>query len=124
MELFARDQDLVRQAARGVGGGGVVGGGVGANVAANTLTNIKQINKTFVNFAQTDPGGLYQESFDSLVVTNPRAASGGRGGDSLEELRQNIISNFNTQYRTVTPDDYTVRALSMPSKYGKIAKVL
>ena len=101
----------------------LVGGGVGANVAANTLTNIKQINKTFVNFAQTDPGGLYQESFDSLVVTNPRAASGGRGGDSLEELRQNIISNFNTQYRTVTPDDYTVRALSMPSKYGKIAKV-
>jgi len=101
----------------------LTGGGVSANVAANTLTNIKQISKTFVNFSQTDPGGLYQNSFNSLIVTNPRAASGGRGGDSLEEMRQNIISNFNTQYRTVTPDDYTVRALSMPSKYGKIAKV-
>ena len=101
----------------------LTGGGVGANVAANTLTNIKQISKTFVNFSQTDPGGSYQTSFNSLIATNPRAASGGRGGDSLEEMRQNIISNFNTQYRTVTPDDYTVRALSLPSKYGKIAKV-
>ena len=101
----------------------LTGGGVASNVNANTLTNIKQISKTFVNFNSTDPGGLYQQSFDSLVTNNPNAASGGRGGDSIEELRQNIISNFNTQYRTVTPDDYTVRALSMTPKYGKIAKV-
>ena len=101
----------------------LTGGGVGANVNANTLTNIKQINKTFVNFSETDPSGLYQQSFNSVIVNNPNAASGGRGGDNIEELRQNIISNFNTQYRTVTPDDYTVRALSMTSKYGKIAKV-
>ena len=101
----------------------LTGGGVASNVNANTLTNIKQINKTFVNFSNTDPSGLYQDTFDSLVTNNPNAASGGRGGDSIEELRQNIISNFNTQYRTVTPDDYTVRALSMIPKYGKIAKV-
>ena len=101
----------------------LTGGGVTANVNANTLTNIKQINKTFTNFSNTDPGGLYQQSFDSLVTNNPNAASGGRGGDSIEELRQNIISNFSTQYRTVTPDDYTVRALSIIPKYGKIAKV-
>jgi hypothetical protein len=101
----------------------LTGGGVASNVNANTLTNIKQISKTFVNFNSTDPGGLYQQSFDSLVTNNPNAASGGRGGDSIEELRQNIISNFSTQYRTVTPDDYTVRALSMTPKYGKIAKV-
>ena len=101
----------------------LTGGGVGANVNANTLTNIKQINKTFVNFSDTDPSGLYQQSFNSVIVNNPNAASGGRGGDNIKELRQNIISNFNTQYRTVTPDDYTVRALSMTPKYGKIAKV-
>jgi hypothetical protein len=101
----------------------LTGGGVAANVNANTLTNIRQIDKTFVNFSSTDPGGLYQETFNSVIVNNPNAASGGRGGDSIEELRQNIISNFNTQYRTVTPDDYTVRALSMTPKYGKIAKV-
>jgi hypothetical protein len=101
----------------------LTGGGVAANVNANTLTNIKQINKTFVNFSSTDSSGLYQQSFNSLITNNPDAASGGRGGDSIEELRQNIISNFSTQYRTVTPDDYTVRALSMTPKYGRIAKV-
>ena len=101
----------------------LTGGGVAANVNANTLTNIKQINKTFVNFSTTDSSGLYQQSFDSLITNNPNAASGGRGGDSIEELRQNIISNFSTQFRAVTPDDYTVRALSLPSKFGKVAKV-
>ena len=100
----------------------LTGGGVGANVNANTLTNIKQINKTFVNF-NSSGGADYDTVFNSVIVNNPSAASGGRGGDSIEELRQNIISNFNTQYRTVTPDDYTVRALSMLPKYGKIAKV-
>jgi hypothetical protein len=101
----------------------LTGGGVSSNVPANNLTLIKSINKTFVNYATTDPSGLYQSSFDSLAVVNPFAASGGRGGDSLEEMKQNIISNFNTQYRAVTPNDYTVRALSLPSKYGKLAKV-
>ena len=101
----------------------LTGGGVESNVNANTVTLLKRINKTFVNFSSVDSSGLYQDSFDSLIATNPRAASGGRGGDTIEELRQNIISNFNTQYRTVTPDDYTIRALSMPPKYGKIAKI-
>jgi len=102
----------------------LTGGGVGANVPSNTLTQISNTNNiTFANFSPNDPSGTYQSSFNSLAVNNPIAASGGRGGDSLEEMRQNIISNFNTQYRAVTPNDYTIRALSLPSKYGKIAKV-
>lgn len=101
----------------------LTGGGVNANVPANNLTVLKNVNRTFVNFSGADLGGLYQDSFDSLAVVNPIAASGGRGGDSLEEMKQNIISNFNTQYRAVTPNDYTVRALSLPSRYGKLAKV-
>ena len=102
----------------------LTGGGVGANVPSNTLTQISSTNNTtFVNSSPSDPSGTYQSSFNSLAVNNPIAASGGRGGDSLEEMRQNITSNFNTQYRAVTPNDYTIRALSLPSKYGKLAKV-
>jgi len=101
----------------------LTGGGVNANVPANNLTVLKNVNRTFVNFSSTDLGGLYQDSFNSLAVVNPIAASGGRGGDSLEEMKQNIISNFNTQYRAVTPNDYTIRALSLPSRYGKLAKI-
>ena len=38
------------------------------------------------------------------------------------EIGQNSISNFSTQLRNVTQDDYLVRALSMPSKFGIISK--
>jgi hypothetical protein len=40
----------------------------------------------------------------------------------LEEIRQNASANFATQLRNVTQDDYLVRTLSMPAKYGVIAK--
>ena len=33
------------------------------------------------------------------------------------------MAQFNSQLRTVTQDDYLVRALSLPSQYGSIAKV-
>jgi hypothetical protein len=102
----------------------LTGGGVNANCAANTLTVLSNVQRNFVNFASNDTiSGTYQISYDSLAVNNPRAASGGGGGDSLEEMKQNITSNFNTQLRAVTPNDYTIRALSMLPKYGKIAKV-
>ena len=101
----------------------LVGGGVGSNVNSNTITALKSVSRSFIYSSPTDPSGLYQSTFNSLSVTNPGAASGGRGGDTIEELRQNIISNFNTQFRAVTPNDYTVRALSMLPKYGKIAKI-
>ena len=100
----------------------LTGGGVVANLPANDLIVIRNIVRNFVNYAAVDVGGVYQSSYNSLAVSNPRAASGGSSGDTVEELRQNIISNFNTQYRAVTSDDYLVRALSMPPKYGKIAK--
>ena len=60
--------------------------------------------------------------FDSVEIQNPEAATGGQDGDSIEELRQNTISNISTQLRNVTADDYLVRALSLPSRYGAIAK--
>ena len=41
----------------------------------------------------------------------------------VEELRQNSLRAFSEQGRAVTLQDYTVRALSLPSKYGTIGKV-
>ena len=97
----------------------LTGGGVSANVSANTLTAING-NVTFLKYSLNSTTA--NNIFSSLAVTNPEAASGGGDGDTIEEIRQNSSANFASQLRNVTQDDYLVRALSMPAKYGNIAK--
>jgi hypothetical protein len=97
----------------------LTGGGATANVSANTLVNFVG-NVTFMK-SNLDPI-LAQQIFDSLAVTNPSAADGGGDGDTVEEIRQNTISNFASQLRNVTQDDYLVRTLSLPARYGVISK--
>jgi hypothetical protein len=98
----------------------LTGGGVGANVPANTINTISSGNVTFINpnLAPSTANTV----FNSLAINNLAAADGGGDGDSTEELRQNASANFATQLRNVTQDDYLVRALSLPAKYGVIAK--
>ena len=104
----------------------LTGGGVASNVEAGTLTDIDDTNVTFVNQPIiTTPAVttiLANQIFASLATNNAVAADGGQDGDSIEELRQNALGNFQNQLRTVTAQDYLVRALSMPSNLGVIAK--
>jgi len=97
----------------------LTGGGVTSNVGANTLTKLNG-NPTFLNtnLNATTANDIYS----SLAVTNPAAANGGGDGDTIEEIRQNSSANFASQLRNVTQDDYLVRALSMPAKYGVVSK--
>lgn len=97
----------------------LTGGGVAANVSANDLTNITG-NIQFLN-SNLDPSTA-NTIFNSLAVTNPEAADGGGDGDTIEEIRQNASANFASQLRNVTQDDYLVRTLSMPAKYGVVSK--
>ena len=60
---------------------------------------------------------------NSLAVNNPTAASGGKSGESIEEIRQNTLAQFTAQNRAVTREDYIVRAYAMPAEYGSVAKV-
>ena len=100
----------------------LVGGGVKSNVLANTLTNV---NTSTVQFLKGGLNGtIAQYVFNSIAGNNPIAASGGKDGDTPDEIRNNAISQFSTQMRNVTQDDYLVRALSMPGKYGKISKAI
>ena len=98
------------------------GGGVSSNVAANTVSTLNTNLSKFLQQNLTNNTAQYV--FDSLQVNNPTAASGGGGGDTTEQIRQNTISNFSSQLRNVTADDYLVRALSMPPKYGIISKAI
>jgi hypothetical protein len=87
----------------------LVGGGVSANVPANTVTAVVSVNAS-----GTGTG---------LAFTNLVAATGGKNGDTVDEVRENSLRSFNEQGRAVTLQDYTVRALSLPSKYGSVGKV-
>lgn len=91
----------------------LTGGGVEANVPANTITTIGAVttSATDDSFAST------------LTFNNEQPAQGGKDGDTVEELRQNSLRSFAEQNRTVTSQDFNVRALSMPPKFGTIAKV-
>jgi hypothetical protein len=97
----------------------LTGGGATANTPANTLTNISGDIKFLKNNLNTSTANYI---FSSLAVNNASAADGGGDGDTIEEIRQNASANFSTQLRNVTSDDYLVRVLSMPAKYGAIAK--
>jgi len=98
----------------------LTGGGVTSNVDSNTLTTLNgTINFLNPNLSNS---ALANNIFSSLAITNPNAASGGGDGDSIEEIRQNASANFASQQRNVTQDDYLVRALAMPSRYGEVAK--
>ena len=99
----------------------LTGGGTSANVNANSINILNANNSAFKN-SNLSNTTIAQYIFDSLAVNNPTAASGGGDGDTIEEIRQNSLANYNTQQRNVTADDYLVRALSMPSKFGDLAK--
>lgn len=83
------------------------GGGVNANVPSNTITQVSNISGT---------------NTGTVTVNNTQPAFGGRDGDNEDELRENSLRAFNEQSRTVTLQDYTVRSLALPSRFGSIAK--
>jgi hypothetical protein len=97
----------------------LTGGGVVSNVPANSLTSLNS-SVTFLNQQTNNNTANYV--FNSLAVTNTEAADGGGDGDTIEEIRQNSSANFATQLRNVTQNDYLVRTLSMPAKYGVVSK--
>jgi len=103
----------------------LTGGGVSSNVNMGDLTSITKINfeEDLLSFANDAQRASYQTYKNSVAVENLEAAVGGRGAESIEEIRQNAIAMFGSQNRAVTKQDYVVRALSMPERYGSVAKV-
>jgi hypothetical protein len=99
----------------------LTGGGVGSNVSAGTLTGINTSNTFFNEYNLDSTTSNYV--FDTLASSNPEAATGGASGDTNEILRQNTLMQVAAQERTVTLDDYMVRAMSMPSDYGNVSKI-
>ena len=97
----------------------LTGGGIESNVPANSINSIITLPKFLTPNLNTVTANSV---FSSIAINNALAADGGQDGDTIEEIRQNSIGNFSSQLRNVTQDDYLVRALSLPSQYGVIAK--
>jgi len=103
----------------------VEGGGLSSNVSVNDLTSIRKIefeteDETFTSAQSITVSELKQ----SLSVTNTVPGTGGRDEEPLENIRNNAIAYFASQQRAVTKRDYEIRALSMPPRFGSIAKVV
>ena len=95
----------------------MIGGGIEANVPSNTITRTIAVEKSFNGSVPTS-----STYYNSLQFDNPQAAAGGKDGDTVEEIRQNSLRAYSEQLRTVTKDDYAIRALSLPARFGSIAK--
>ena len=99
----------------------LVGGGASSNVSVQSLSILSSGSISF--FGSGLDNTLKTTVSVSLAFSNPEAATGGGDGDTNEDIRRNSIAQYPTQLRTVTKDDYAIRALSLPSKFGKVSKV-
>ena len=101
----------------------LIGGGVESNVQTNTLIRVDAIEfDNDISVLNAADRAIYNSILSSVAVDNEVPAVGGRSGETIEEIRQNALANFGSQNRAVTAKDYQVRVLSMPAKYGGIAK--
>lgn len=99
----------------------LVGNGIIDNVPAKDLINIVSINTSFYNERNLDDTiiGFIR---NSVAVTNPEPARGGRSEETMEEIRNNAMAFFAAQNRTVTREDYVMRCYALPPQFGSVAK--
>ena len=103
------------------------GGGVEANVPSNTINSIgelKLLMENPQNFATTSTKrAALRESRNSIAVNNPVPATGGRGKESLKEMKENTRQYVQAQNRAVSKEDYINRIYNLPAKFGNVAKI-
>ena len=96
------------------------GGGVNNNIKANSLRSVQssQIVLDSTSLSST----LVSITKNSIAINNPLPAAGGRGSESITEVKNNTLAYFQAQQRAVTKEDYITRVYALPPKYGNIAK--
>ena len=98
-----------------------VGNGISDNILSNELKQIDFIEYS-ENINSIINAGLLNFVKSTVVVNNEFPATGAKSSDSIQEIKNNALGNFAAQNRLVTKEDYIIRAYSMPSKFGSIAK--
>ena len=96
------------------------GGGISHNIRANSLTQVQSSNISLDEVGLSS--GLVNQTKDSIGMNNPIPASGGKGAESIIEVKNNALAFFQAQARAVTKEDYITRVYALPAKYGNISK--
>ena len=99
----------------------LTGGGLGDNVAQGDLTTISSISSTYDNDAGVS-STVSNVVKGSMAVNNNEPAVGGKGPETIPEIRNNALAHFSAQNRAVTMEDYLIRIYSLPEKFGRIDK--
>ena len=101
----------------------LIGNGVADNVPAKDLTNILGSVIAVPNEINLDTE-LVRFVKNSIAVTNPNPATGGRSEEGMDEIRNNAMAWFAAQNRTVTREDYVMRCYALPPQFGSVLKHL
>ena len=97
-----------------------VGGGAESNVPART---IRQPSSVLLEFGSTGLDPLKKGAVESSIgCVNTVSTFGGAPPESAQEINANSAAFFAAQNRMVTREDIVARALSLPQKFGGIAK--
>jgi hypothetical protein len=96
-----------------------VGKGVESNVPSKTITAIGATTQLDTQGLNASVVTIVQ---DSIAVINDEPATGGSGAENVDSVKRNAMAYFSAQKRVVTKDDYMLRAMSMPQRFGHISK--
>ncbi len=91
-----------------------IGGGPLSNVGQNVLQSVSNIDGVILG----SDANINQAVMSSIRTSNPAPAIGGRGLPTVSEIKNYIASNFASQDRCVTLEDYISRAYQIPGKFG------
>lgn len=95
-----------------------VGGGADTAAGSGDINSVSE--KVFEVSDTSLSSAIVRDVANSFSVVNPGPIIGGRDTLDLEELKQLIPAIFSSQSRMVGIEDFIVRALSMPAKFGSV----
>ena len=93
------------------------GGGLQHNVPA---ASIEQIAGLSIAFRRSPSAQDALSVRQSIIATNPYAASGGDAAPTLSDLQGRITAARKAQKRIVSREDLLARIYSMPSEFGRV----
>lgn len=95
-----------------------VGGGTASNLGPNSINKFTLANIDWGGNTGSTDGSIRGQVITSLTVTNISTALAGKDEPSTDEIKMLMKYNTSAQNRAVTVQDYKIKLMQMPPKYG------